>query len=178
MAIVLTGNELLYVQGIQSNGQLAATTAHTTTGAIAALASQETTVSNTASLVITSTTTLTPIPGMSVTLTQTGSYVVFAELPVASTGGGGVALSIGGTATASSMNVAGQFFSISGSPFVSPITSLNSAVGTSSPVVMAELTGVIVVSAAGTITVNAGQQASNASSTTIQPNGFLQVAQV
>lgn len=39
MTVTLTGNEILYVQGIAQNGMPAATTEQTTTGAIAALAS-------------------------------------------------------------------------------------------------------------------------------------------
>ena len=179
--LTLTGTEVLQVLPQQANGQPAATTGQTTTAAIAALTSGQiggdVLATNTSPFTITNTVSLLPITGLTVNLTNSATYQILCGIGVNCTGGAGVALSLGGTVTASSLNVAGIFNAQLGQ-YIAQTTALNSAIGTTSPVVFAELAGVIQTNAAGTLTINAGQQAANAASTTIQSLGFLDVTRI
>lgn len=142
-------------------------------------------VSNPTLVAATNTTTLSAITGLAVPLLTSGTYSITGAVQVNSTAGAGATLQIGtsasGTLTANSINVTGKFYTATGIAVNNTLsfgTTPGTGVGTSAPVVLAELEGSIVVGAAGILQIYGGQQAANAGSTNFLSNGFLQVERV
>lgn len=126
---------------------------------------------------IVSTTTLAAVGGLAVPLLTSGTYTIEAELPVTTTGTGGLQLALassGAVLTATSVNYTGVFLQTGTAASVNT-TTLGGGVGTALNVILAELSGTIVVNTGGTIVVQAAQQVSTTATTTLLAGGFLRV---
>lgn len=129
----------------------------------------------------TSSTTLTNITGLSVTLVAGKTYRIYAVIPTTSAIVGGVKFAIGGTCTATTINYTGTTQDAGGgTTYMSKSAALGGTVGESSNVTSAEtiIRGEIIVNAGGTLTVQFGQNASNASSSTCTVGGQFVVTQI
>ena len=170
----LTGNEVTQVLGNDNTGNPAATTFPARTSHIAGSGTRVTT--STTNFV--STTTLAPVAGLSVSLVAGCTYSVEAAMPISSTlGGVAVSLDTSDTLSLTSLNLTGIFSSAAAQAVVNT-TSFQAGVGTTATVLLVELAGALVVNTAGTLILKAAQNASNAATTAILPNGFLRVNKV
>lgn len=125
----------------------------------------------------TSDTTLANIPGLTVNVVSSGIYAYEAHLYVNSGAYGGVKTAVSGTATASS--VVGQYqiwgaSSIGSSSFFG----LNSSYGSTSVANFININGIIVVNAAGTLTVQFAQNASNATESRVFYRSWFRVTKM
>lgn len=172
---ILTGNETLQILGQDGTGNNAATTQIVRTSHIAGSGSR----SVTAQSDFASTTTLAAITGLSVALNASSTYTVEAALPVTSGSSGGVKLSLdtSNSLTLTSLSLTGKFFTAAGVAVVNT-TTFQGSIGSTATVLLAELTGVLVSNVAGTLTVKAAQNASNATTTSILTNGWLRVNKI
>jgi len=124
----------------------------------------------------TSDTTLANVTGLSVTLTTGLAYRIEADLFTSSNVGGGVKFAIGGTATATSIVYEGMTYS-GGTITQTRATALGTEVGGVTAVTAAyhRITGTIVVNAAGTLTVQFAQNASNGTASSVLVNSTFRV---
>jgi len=106
-------------------------------------------------------------------------YEIEAELATTSATGGGVKVAVAGTATATSIWYDG-FTTDAGLITQGRSTALATAVAGVTPVSAAHVTikGAIVVNAAGTLTIQFAQNASNASSSTVLANSWFNIRQI
>lgn len=172
---LLTGKEQLFPLGQDSTGAPAATTFPASLIHIAGSGSRAVT----AELDAVSTTTLASVTGLSVALTKGSTYSILAELPVSTNGTAGVKLAVGtsDTLTATSFSLTGNFFTASGLASVNT-TTFGGGIGSTATVVLAELSGVLVVNTAGTLVVQAAQNVSTTGTAAVLANGFLQVNKI
>lgn len=129
----------------------------------------------------TSSTTLTNITGLSVTVVAGKTYEIYAVIPTTSALSGGVKFAIGGTCTATTINYTGTTQDAAGgATYMSKSAALGGTVGEQSNVTNAEtvIRGEIIVNAGGTLTVQFGQNTSNASSSTCTVGGQFVVTQI
>lgn len=129
----------------------------------------------------TSSTTLTNITGLSVTVVAGKTYEIYAVIPTTSALSGGVKFAIGGTCTATTINYTGTTQDAAGgATYMSKSTALGGTVGEQSNVTNAEtvIRGEIIVNAGGTLTVQFGQNTSNASASTCTVGGQFVVTQI
>lgn len=139
---------------------------------------------STADLTRVSTTVLAPVAGLTVPLSASSSYRIFARLPVKSTSGGAaVALGTTGnpsTLTLTSENISVKFGLATGFNLISNLTTttLATAVGETATVTLIEIDGVVNTNAAGDLAILGTQNVSNAATTTFSTNGFLSVSKM
>lgn len=129
----------------------------------------------------TSSTTLTNITGLSVTVAAGKTYEIYAVIPTTSALSGGVKFAIGGTCTATTINYTGTTQDAAGgATYMSKSAALGGTVGEQSNVTNAEtvIRGEIIVNAGGTLTVQFGQNTSNASASTCTVGGQFVVTQI
>lgn len=129
----------------------------------------------------TSDTTLADVTGLTATLVAGKRYRFIAELTGTSNASGGAKFAIGGTATATSIKVAGIIQdSASGITFQSKATALGTAVGGATSVSdwTAVIKGVITVNAAGTLTVQFAQNASSGTGSVVSSLSTFVVTQM
>jgi len=124
----------------------------------------------------TSDVTLANIPGLTSTLIAGRKYRFAADLYTTSNTAGGVQVAIGGTATATSIVYDG-FTTNAGVITQSRATTLGAAVGAVTTVTAAhiKIEGTIVCNAAGTLTVQFAQNASNGTASSVLVNSTFQV---
>lgn len=134
---------------------------------------------STAQLNAVSTTTLAPVTGLAVALTSSGTYQVQASLPVSTNSTAGVAVGLvsSNSLTATSMTVTGKFFTATTAATVNT-TTIGGSIGSTTSVILAELSGTIVVNTGGTLLVEAAQNVSTSGTTSILTNAWLQVTRV
>lgn len=135
---------------------------------------------------ITSSATLANVPGLSLNVlginndnTTFATYVFRAVLAVTSNGSGGIKVAIGGTATATSVTYTAWSYGGTVLEAVNTATSLGTAVGGSTTAVTnVIIEGSIVTATPGTLTVEAAQNASFATPTTVNLLSSFQVQRV
>lgn len=126
----------------------------------------------------TSTTALADVSGLSVTVVAGKTYSFRAYVPTTSNVGGGIKVAIGGTATATSIVYDATI--MDGGTLNQPAraTALATAMGvTAVTAALIRIDGTITVNAGGTLTVQAAQNASNGSATTVLAGASLIVEQ-
>lgn len=123
------------------------------------------------------TTTPVAITGLSVNLTNSGTYAFYASLPTTANSAGGVLVTASGTATATSFTQTGNFGAAAANATING-TTFGTGVGTTAAIVLAELEGTIVVNTGGTFLIAGAQNASNSNTTTFAQGGFLQVTRI
>ena len=136
-------------------------------------------VVNSSQLVMTSTTTLASIPGLSLPLQASSTYQINGFLPVSTnaTGGANVAFSTPDTLTVTSIDYAITLTSaLTAAAFNS--TTLTGSGGTALNIVSIYVTGIINTNAAGTIALQAAPIASTTGTMTILANGYLELERV
>lgn len=127
----------------------------------------------------TSSTALTNIVGLSVNVTAAGKYNFRAHLAGAANASGGVQVAIGGTATATSLQATAWNWNGTTINAVSSATALATGFGGATAAYTdVIIEGSIVVNGAGTLTVQAAQNASFASATTVNINSNFTVSRV
>lgn len=179
-AVVLTGKEYIeFVIPIQSNGSPCSVPIVTGEGglSIAKLVGVLTPVVAVEADFV-STVTLANVTGMTVQLNAGITYAFRATLPISSGSGGGVKFAFNTTDTLSftSINLTGKFYTAAGVAVSNTTsTTLGVAVGSTATVILAELAGSLVVNTAGTLVLQAAQNASSATTTGILVGGFLRV---
>lgn len=123
--------------------------------------------------------TLANLSGVAIPLTAGGAYAFIGEFPMSSGASGGVQFALNSTNSLAltNLNMTAKLYPANGSPLILNTTTsaLGTALGSTAAFTMAELTGAFTVNTAGTLTVQAAQNASNGTSTTIFQNGFMQV---
>lgn len=172
--LALTGNEIVAIAAIGP------TSTQTTTQAIANLASNDAVGStvgaiSTGVLTATSNTVLAPVPGLTINLLP-GTYVVDAYLSVAANVAGGlkVSLGAGSTATVSSFISDSWVYSTTTTEAQSNSNSFaGNQIAATVVATTATIQGTLVVTAAGTVVLEAAQNASSASSTTVAIGSYM-----
>ncbi len=160
-----------YVPIIQSDGALRKATTNNIGGVQAARC--------TAQVDFTSNTTLTNITGLSVNVLAAGVYAFRAYIVGTATANGGAKFAIGGTATATSISYTAAHNNNATTNARTTVTTLGSAAGAATAVFTAGMIeGTIVVNAAGTLTVQAAQNASHADTTSIYVNSNFIVTRI
>lgn len=124
--------------------------------------------------------TLGTITGLSATLEAGETYVVKLALPCTAGASGGikVALATSDTLTLTSSNIGAKVMTASALAVASTTSGLDTAVGATSAAVLVEVNAVLVVNAAGTLIVQAAQNASNGTDTVVLVNGSMTVTKV
>lgn len=138
------------------------------------------TFNNPALFNIVNTTTLLAIPGLSAVVVTSGTYEFLAKVPVTTTTTSGIALgliSTAGPVTATSYAENGVFMSAIAMA-VTQGTTFPNAVGSTTNVVLAELSGVLQVNTGGTIALGAATNVASTVTSTINTNGFLQLTRI
>ena len=178
--MALTGTEILYVNGVQGNGQLGATLEQCTTQQIANLATINDVVGvtlggvNTAAFTAVSTTTLANVTGLVATV-PAGTYIVDGYLSTVNNNTGGVKLSLnGGTAVASSFVADTWVYNtttVSGEYNVTSLTSNLVAAAITATAIA--INGTLTISTGGTVQLQAAQDVSNSTTLTIAVGSYL-----
>lgn len=133
----------------------------------------------TATLTKTSDVTLANITGLSVNVTAAGKYNFRAHLTGTANASGGIKVAIGGTATATSISATAWNWNGVTVNSVSTVTALATSVGAANAVYTdIIIEGSIVVNAAGTLTIQAAQNSSFATPTTVLVNSNFTVSRV
>ncbi len=123
----------------------------------------------------TSNTTLANIVGMSVNLGAGRKYGFHAKLFTTSTANGGLKVGLGGTATATSIIAEAKAWTTTTPNISAQVTALGAVAGATVATDSAEIWGEIVVNAAGTLTIQAAQNASHADTTSVKVGSWLQL---
>jgi hypothetical protein len=131
----------------------------------------------TADVAFTSTTTLAAITGLSVNVQAGRTYAFEAELYVTDASSGGVQAAIAGTCTATAIQYTGYTIADDAIEGKANATALGTAVGSTQTIettgIIVRITGVITVNAAGTLLVQAAQNTSNATATTVKRGSYF-----
>jgi hypothetical protein len=131
----------------------------------------------TADVTFTSTTTLAAVTGLSVNVQAGRTYAFEAELYVTDAAAGGVQAAIAGTATATAIQYTGYTIADNAIKGKANATALGTAVGstltTETAGIVVCITGIITVNAAGTLLVQAAQNTSNATATTVKRGSYF-----
>lgn len=130
---------------------------------------------------VTASTTLVTVTGLSVSLVAGGTYILESYLPATAgaSGGAKVAFGTSDTLTATSISYTGKNFNGTTLNANTTTTTLGNAVGAATAVTTdLMLNGTIVVNAAGTLTVQIAQNASNATPTSALVNGYLRATRI
>jgi hypothetical protein len=122
-------------------------------------------------------TTLNNIPGLSHTLASGGKYRFKATLFVTNNSAGGTKVAISGTATATVVKYRARFYG-AGGVNIGKATALDEAEGETAGHHLAEIDGYIEVNQGGTLTVQAAQNASNATATTVLTGSWIEVEDI
>lgn len=126
-----------------------------------------------------SSTTLTNVTGLSVNVIAGATYNFTVRLVGTATANGGAKFAIGGTCTATSISYTGKNFNGTTSNASTTTTTLGNAVGASTAVFTdGTIVGSIVVATAGTLTVQFGQNASHADTSSVYVNSNFTVTRV
>ena len=160
------GNELVYIQGLDGAGNLAAGTEPFT---LTQLTNFEGSTYLASSVSVTSTTLITAT-GMSVTLQSGGVYVFDLYLSVTNGASGGLKLLFQGTATASAFTAdtwAYNTASVVAQGVVTALLSTATLVAYTGGVTTVNITGTIAASATGTFGLSFSQNVSNGTATTL-----------
>ena len=121
-------------------------------------------------------TTLNDIPGLSHTVVSGGIYRFSAYLFIENAAEGGTRVAISGTATATSIRYRPEFL---GATYeMTAATALNEAKGKTVDHKAVRIEGYINVNAGGTLTVQAAQNASNATATTVLTGSWFEVEDI
>lgn len=124
-------------------------------------------------------TTLTNVAGLTANVLAAGTYAFKAYLSGTATANSGAKFAIGGTATATSIRVTGVHYNNATANAHTTATALSTAVGAATAVLTdATIEGVIVVNAAGTLTVMAAQNASHADTTSVYTTSYFEVKRI
>lgn len=127
----------------------------------------------------TSNTTLGNVTGLTATVLAAGVYAFEAYIAGTATANGGMKLAIGGTATATSISVTGQNSNANTSNAHTTVTALATAVsGATAVFTDGTIRGTIVVNAAGTLTVQAAQNASSVDTSSVYVNSHFIVTRI
>lgn len=128
----------------------------------------------------TSNTTLSDITGMSVTVAAAGVYSFEAILFTTSNVAGGVKAAIAGTATATAIAYEALVFNAAALAAQTRAAALAAAVGgvTAVTVALIRISGLITVNAAGTLTVQFAQNASNGAASSVLVGSHFRVNQI
>lgn len=138
------------------------------------------TFTNPALFNIVNTTTLAAIPGLSAVVVTSGTYEFLAKVPVSTVTTSGISLGIISTAgpvTATAYAQNGVFMAATAMA-VTQGTTFPNAVGSTTNVVLAELSGVLQVNTGGTIALGAATNVASTVTSTINTNGFLQLMRI
>lgn len=138
------------------------------------------TANNTALYNIVNTTTLAAIPGLSLNVVTSGTYEFLAKVPVSTATSSGISLgliSTAGPVTATSYAENGVFMAAAAMA-VTQGTTFGNAVGSTTNVILAELSGVLQVNTGGTIALAAATNVASTVTSTINTNGFLQLMRI
>ena len=129
----------------------------------------------TSTLTLTSTTTLTAVPGMTVNVNK-GTYIIYGHIAGTADANGGLELVLAGTATVSAANV--TCWNYNGTT-INAVTNVT-ALGSSHPLTNqkavytdCEIEGVIVFSQPGSVILQATENTSDSTSTTVLVNSYL-----
>jgi len=175
----LVGNEILQVQGIAGNGLPSAATEQATTlqmgqttsfGAVCATA-----------LALTTSATLTQVPNLSVNLTAGNVYIFEGYLSIASSSGGGLAVSLGqGTVGAATFTCDTWIFNGTTTTVQGNTTALSTILPTVGGVnTCVQFTGSIRPTTTGTFAVFAAQNVGgNASTSSVNVGSYLNVTRI
>lgn len=175
--MALTGNEVLYLAGIQPNGQPSGVTEAVTAQQLVNFASS---VVSTGALTATSNTTLATVPGLVTNLVAGATYIFYAYLSVSANASGGIKVNLGnGTATATSFLADTWVYNTTTVQSQGNVSSLATAeVAATEAATCVEISGTFVCLASGTFIVQAAQNASYATATTVNAGSYLQIERV
>lgn len=136
-------------------------------------------VVTTATMSIVSTTTTATVPGLSLTVTNSGTYQIHGQLQGVSNNTAGIKVELDGTSTFTSANVTGYAYNGTTIAFVTNITAratdFGSVLHTYTNIIF---DGTIVVNTGGTLTVAAAQHTASASTTTILGGSYMSVTRL
>jgi len=132
----------------------------------------------TADLTATTNVTLANITGLSMNLEAGRKYVIRAKLFTTSTANGGLKVGFGGTATATSMIAEAKSYTTTTLNGSAQVTALGAILGATVATDSAEIWAEIIVNAAGTLTIQAAQNASHAETTTVKIGSFMIIEDV
>jgi|GEM_PF-6154318 len=132
----------------------------------------------TADLTATTNVTLANITGLSMNLEAGRKYVIRAKLFTTSTANGGLKVGFGGTATATSMIAEAKSYTTTTLNGSAQVTALGAILGATVATDSAEIWAEIIVNAAGTLTIQAAQNASHADTTTVKIGSFMIIEDV
>lgn len=120
------------------------------------------------------------VPGLSVNVTAAGTYAFHVHLATTAAGAGGVQVGLGGTSTWTSINTTGYAYTASNVAVTTGTTATpgTAVVADTAAVIGVVLEGVIVVNAAGTVTVQFAQNVSNATASSVFANSYMQLIRI
>jgi len=123
--------------------------------------------------------TLTDVVGMTATVLAAGVYRIRAALSTVSTTNSGIKVAIGGTATATAFSCTTFNYNTATINAVDTVTTIGNAMGAATAVATDVLVeGYITVNAAGTLTLQAAQNASHADTTSVKVGSTLFIERV
>lgn len=129
-----------------------------------------------ATLTVTSSTTPVAITGMTATVYAGATYLVRIHLNGVAAASGGITVNFGGTATATSMNIASFNYNGTTLNALTTITALASNLTDNAAAYTNVIAfGTFVCATGGTLILQMGQHTSNATSSTVLANSFLEV---
>lgn len=124
---------------------------------------------------VTSSTALANVPGLSIPVTAAGTYAFHIHLATTADAAGGVKVGLGGTSTWTSINTTGYGYTASAVAVTTGTTATpgTAVVTDTAAVIGVVLEGVIVVNAAGTVTVQFAQNASSGTPSSVFVNSYM-----
>lgn len=128
----------------------------------------------TSTLTATSNTTFANIPGMSVNLVAGGTYMVDIMLVTTGAASGGIKVAFAGNGTASALNLTSWNYNGTTLNAVTNITALASSLtANAAAVTNVQTSGVVTVGVGGSFTLQAAQNTSNGTSTTVVFGSYM-----
>lgn len=174
----LTGNEYIPVQGLDGNGYPAAQTNNVTTFNLSQVNDFGALCNKALSL--TTSATMTAIPGLSVNVLKGAQYIFNLYLSCSASAGGGIAVNVGsGTTTAATFSADTWIYNTTTVQAQGNVTTLGTLTTFTGLATAFEATGSFIATSSGTFAVFACQNVGgNASTTTINVGSWLQVQRV
>ena len=175
----LVGSEILQVQGVDGAGRLSGQSEQVTTLQIGQTSGPAAVA--TSALTLTTSATLTAVPGMSVTLTAGNTYIFDGYLSVSSSAGGGIAINLGqGTVAAATFTAEEWIYNTTTLAAQGVTTALATSMPTYTGLATAvTFKGMIKPTTSGTFAVFVAQNVGgNASSTVVNVGSYLDVTRV
>lgn len=174
------GNRTLQDGGTASSGLVTLTGTQTLTNKTLTDFINTDAKASTSQLDVTSSTVLVNVPGLSVNVNAAGTYAFHVHLATTANASGGVKVGLGGTSTWTSINTTGYGYTASAVAVTTGTTATpgTAVVTDTAAVIGVVLEGTVVVNAAGTITVQFAQNASNGAASSVFVNSYMELTRI